>query len=188
MARTGLTRMILDGSRVGVFGWRRKSSIQQSIIVSSVNWSTTSSKLPVSSQHESYLSALAPSLSRVNRYSTSLRVPRGSRTSSISTINSFARATTGTSICLPKSISFPSIPSLIARHLFSAINELRQARHDWFRLRSLISFATTDWIKAAMAITANDAANSNYDNDPTSESEGQVGIYNGQQYVVVDVS
>jgi len=41
--------------------------------------------------------------------------------------------------------------------------------------------------KAAMTITANDAANSNYDNDPTSESEGQVGIYNGQQYVVVNV-
>ena len=41
--------------------------------------------------------------------------------------------------------------------------------------------------KAAMAITANDAANSSYDNNPASESEGQLGIYNGQQYVVVNV-
>ena len=41
--------------------------------------------------------------------------------------------------------------------------------------------------KAPMTITANDAANSSYDNDPSSEAQGQIGVYNGHLYQVVDV-
>ena len=72
--------------------------------------------------------------------------------------------------------------------LLDTLTKIKTALNNDTSFNSTITASIATKGKAAMAITANDAANSNYDNDPTSESEGQVGIYNGQQYVVVDVS
>ena len=42
--------------------------------------------------------------------------------------------------------------------------------------------------KAPITLTAEDLdGDSAFDNDPASEAEGQIGVFNGQQYVVVDI-
>src|SRR6266542_1553797 len=54
-----------------------------------------------------------------------LREPSSSTTSSTNSSISLARSRKGTSISLPQSINFPSIPQRLARHLFSRIKARR---------------------------------------------------------------
>jgi len=69
----------------------------------------------------------------------------------------------------------------------NTLDELAAALNDNASYHSSVTSEIATKQKAPIAITSNDAANSSYDNDPTAEAQGQIGVYNGNLYQVVDV-
>ena len=67
------------------------------------------------------------------------------------------------------------------------LTKIKTALNDDTGFNTTITNSIATKQKAPMTITANDAANSSYDNDPSSEAQGQIGVYNGHLYQVVDV-
>ena len=67
------------------------------------------------------------------------------------------------------------------------LTKIKAALNDDTSFSTTVTNSIATKQKAPMTITANDVANSSYDNDPTSEAQGQIGVYNGNLYQVVDV-
>ena len=68
----------------------------------------------------------------------------------------------------------------------NTLDELAAALNDNASYHSSVTSEIATKQKSPMTITANDVANSSYDNDPTAEAQGQIGVYNGNLYQVID--
>ena len=70
----------------------------------------------------------------------------------------------------------------------NTLNELAAALNDDASFNTTITTSIATKGKAPMTLTAEDVdGDSTYDNDPASESVGQLGIYSGQSYAVMDI-
>src|SRR5438045_4161295 len=98
-----------------------------------------------------YAAGLSPwgGLLAATLHTAALLDPSSSTTSSTKSSSSTARSRIGTSACLPKSISLPSRPWRMARHLFSLISPGWYLRKPRLARRSLTSLAQMAWISAA---------------------------------------
>ena len=67
------------------------------------------------------------------------------------------------------------------------LTKIKAALNDDTGFNTTITNSIATKQKSPMTITANDVANSSYDNDPASEAQGQIGVYNGHLYQVIDV-
>lgn len=70
----------------------------------------------------------------------------------------------------------------------NTLNELAAAMNDDASFNSTITTSIATKGKAPMTLTAEDVdGDSTYDNNPASESVGQIGVYSGQSYAVMDI-
>ena len=70
----------------------------------------------------------------------------------------------------------------------NTLNELAAALGDDASFSSTMTTNLATKGKAPMTLTAEDVdGDSTYDNNPASEAIGQIGVYGGQSYQVVDV-